>query len=175
MTRMANLEARGKNRGEQGFTLAEAVISVLILTICILALCATISFSQRQRANSRDRATMGDFLTHYVETLRGVDFASLQAGTPINTLYDGSGGAPLIALPTNNSWISLDTADYRTFHPDLVSFTGRHPLLRITLTVTQQGGVDYMKHVCLELKWDPPLNKGSTQNMRGDTLFTKDL
>jgi hypothetical protein len=175
MNQWVNIEVCRRLRRERGFTLAEAVMAVMVLSIAVMGFITTISITQLQRANSRDRETMEDFLLHYVETLKGLDFASIQPGTPLNPLYDGAGGSPFITLPTNRVWVSVDTPDYQTFHPDLVWFTGRHPLLRLTLNITEQGGADYMKHVCLELKWDPPLNKGSQQTLRLDTVFAKDL
>ncbi len=116
-----------------------------------------------------------DFLTKYVETIKALPFTSVVAGTPINSLWNGADGAPLIAIPANSSWVSINTAAYQTFYPDLFWFQNRSPQLQVTLTPNVIGGVTHDIEINVKISWDPPVSRGDRQQVQVDFFRTKDV
>ena len=115
-----------------------------------------------------------DFLTKYVETVKALPFDSVAVGLPINSLFNGAGGGPEIDIPANSSWVSVNTADYQTFYPDLVWFANRNPRLQVILSNISIGGVPAIE-INAKLSWDPLLSRGDRQIVVVDFLRTRDV
>ncbi|MCS7089263.1 MAG: hypothetical protein RMN51_05885 [Verrucomicrobiota bacterium] len=162
-------------RRQSAFSLAEAVLTLGVLSLFVVLCVSAISFSRVTSMKAKEEAVAMGFLEHYAEMLRGLPFAHLLPGWPINPLLDGSGGGPNIRIPTNAAWFSVNTPDYLAFHPDLIWLTNRDPHARVVLTTTQVGGQPHTKHVQLELRWTAPLGLGSQRTQRLDVIRVKDL
>jgi hypothetical protein len=124
---------------------------------------------------AKEQAIALDFLIHYVETVKALPFADLRPGEPINSLYDGSGDAPRIALPGNDSFFSVENDDYETFHPDLAWFRGRDPQMQVLLRTINSAGVPHTRHLKVRLAWDAPLERGGRMELHLDALKFRDL
>ena len=167
--------SRGPPRSADAFTLIEVVISISILSLLIATSFAAIVFNRLTSMKAKEEAIAMDFLIHYAENIKGLPFSQVTAGTAINPLVDGSGGAPNIRLPLNNSWIPLATTDYETFHPDLLWVHKRNPKLQVTLTPQTVNGVPHDVHLNVAMAWDAPLMRGRRLQVQLDLLRTKDL
>jgi type II secretory pathway pseudopilin PulG len=157
------------------FTLAETVISLGIMGILVAACLSAILFSQVSVRKAKEEAIGMDFLTHYAEIMKALPFTSVVPGLPINSLFDGVNGAPLIIIPQDNSWVPLDTTEFQIFHPDLLWLSNRNPKLQVTLTKNNFGGVLHDLEVSVKIAWDPPLAKGGRMEVQVDFLRTKDV
>jgi prepilin-type N-terminal cleavage/methylation domain-containing protein len=169
------IDGKAALRGQVAFTLPEVMIAVAILAFLAIATLSTLIHSQVLRAKDHDLGVMQDFAMHYLELVKGLPFNEVKARSPINTLFDGTSGAPLIITPASTNWFSIDTLDFQVFHPELVWFTNRSPQMRLLLTTNQVSGVDNSKHLQLGLRWIAPLNSGGTQSIRLDMVRVKDL
>jgi len=167
--------ASGKARGSAAFTLAEALISVGLLGIFVAASMSAILIDQIASRKAKEQAIAMDFLTKYVENIKALPFASVGQGLPINSIYNGAGGAPLVTIPTNSSWVSLATADFQTFYPDLVWLSNRHPMMQVTLTQNSVAGTLHDLEINVKIDWDPPLAAGGRQEVQVDLLRTANV
>jgi type II secretory pathway pseudopilin PulG len=163
------LEKRG------GFTLAEAVLALGVLSFVVVLCLSAISFSRVTSYKAKEEAVAMGFLEHYAELLRGLPFAQVLPGWPLNPLLDGTGGGPNIRLPTNDQWFDLNTDDYLAFHPDLIWLAHRNPQMRVVMTTTTVLGQPHTRHLRLEIRWDPPLGRGQPRVQRLDVIRVKDL
>ena len=116
-----------------------------------------------------------DFLIHYVENVKSLPFTSVMASVPINYLYDGANGGPRILIPSDTSWVLVNTSDFLTFHPDLICFAERSPQMQVTLTRHVVSGVLHDIEMNVKLSWDPPLKKGERETVQLDMYRGKDL
>jgi len=158
-----------------GFTLMEAVISVGLLGIFVAAAMAAIITDQVCSRKAKEQAIGMDFLTKYVENIKALPFTSVAAGLPINSIYNGAGGAPLIAIPATNSWVSLTNTAFQTFYPDLLWLNNRNPMLLVTLTQNSVAGTLHDIEVNAKIDWDSPLAKGGRLEVQVDFLRTVDV
>jgi hypothetical protein len=153
----------------------ETVISLGILGILSGACLSAIVFNQVSLRKAKEEAIAMDFLTHYVENIKALPFTSVVPGFPINSLFDGSNGAPLIAIPQDNSWIPLNTTAFQTFDPDLLWLSNRNPKMKVILTKNNVGGVLHDIEVNVKIDWDAPLARGGRLEVQVDFLRTKDV
>jgi type II secretory pathway pseudopilin PulG len=167
MKRSKSIRLLGK-RSQAGFTLVEAMFSMLLVGLLFVANLSAISFCRLQMRKDKEQAIVLDFALHYLEMVRGLPFTDLQKGQPINALFDGKTGATKILLPADCTWSSLATSDYLAFHPDLTWLINQNPEMRVGITTQQVGGIDHTKHVYLEIRWDPALGRGSKVTVRMD-------
>jgi hypothetical protein len=158
-----------------GFTLAESIMAVAALAIFFAACFSGIMFNRIATMKSKEEAIAMDFLVHYVETIKAMPFADVTTGRPINSLYNGSGGAPNITIPANNTPVAINTTDFETFHPDLLWLNNRNPQLQVTLTSQSVGGVLHDKHLSVRVAWDAPMGRGGRITSQLDLVRTKDL
>ena len=142
----------------QGFTLVEILIAMAILAITFAATISLVGFHRIQVRKAIDEALMLDFSQHYLEQLRSLDYDKIAVGNAIGALYDGSGSLPDIPIPSQGSWIDLNTDDFETFHPDLIQMENRSPQYRLTIT---EEATSRSKHIDYETRWKPPLNRGA--------------
>jgi hypothetical protein len=156
-------------------TLVEALIALGIMVLFVCACLTTIVVSQVSVRKAKEEAIAIDFLTKYTENVKALPFGYVTAGQPINLLYNGTGVAPLIAIPANGTWVPIDTADYQTFYPDLLWFNNRNPKMLVTLTKNTVGGVLHDIEINVRVDWDPPISKGGRQEVQVDFLRTKDV
>lgn len=150
------------------------MVGVLILSLLFLANLSAISLCRIESEKEKDHAIVLDFVTHYLEMVRGLPFAEVRAGEPINPLLDGGQGGPRIVIPATTEWISLNTTDYESFHPEIVWLSAKHPEMRVQLVVQQAGGEDHTKWLIMELRWDAPLGRGGKLNARFDLTRYRD-
>ena len=174
-TQVGTLCGRATLRGIVAFTLPEVIIAVAVLAFLAIATFSALIQSQILRTKDHDLGVMQDFAMHYLELVKGLSFDEVKARNPINTLFDGTSGSPLIIIPASANWFSIDTLNFQVFHPELVWFTNRSPQMRIVLTTNQVSGVDNTKHIQLGVRWVAPLNSGGTQSIRLDMVRVKDL
>ena len=113
-----------------------------------------------------------DFVVHYIETVKGLEFAKIEGGAPINELYDGNDGSAHVVIHETSDWASASTEDYLAFHPELTAL--QNPEVRVTLTTLQVGGADHTKTIQAELRWDPPLGVGEKLSVHFDTVRVMD-
>ena len=164
--------ARG---GVAAFTLAEALIASGIMGIFVAACLSAIFIDQIAIRKAKEEAVAMDFLTKYVENIKALPFDSVASGLPINSLYNGVSGAPLIPIPANTNWVAIDTTNYLTFYPDLLWLGNRDPKMQVVLTQTSVSGVVHDKELNVKIAWDPPLGKGARLEVQVDFLRTVDV
>jgi hypothetical protein len=157
------------------FTLVEAALSLVIMGLLVAACLSAVLFNEVSVRKAKEEAIAMDFLTHYVENIKALPFTSIVPGFPINSLFNGANGAPLIVLPKADSWVPLNTTGYQTFHPDLLWLNNRNPAMQVTLAQNTVGGVLHDIEVSIKLDWDPPLARGRRLEVRVDCLRTKDV
>lgn len=153
----------------------EAVVSVSLMGIFVAASTSAIVTNQICSRKAKEQAIAMDFLTKYVETIKALPFTSVAAGYPINAIYNGQNGAPLIAIPANNSWVSLSTPDFQTFYPDLLWLNNRNPTMQVTFTQNSVAGSLHDIEIDCKVDWDSPLLKGARLEVQVDCLRTVDV
>ncbi len=166
---------RVTRRGVSGFTLVEAMMAIVASALFVGACLTSIVFNRVASMKAKEQAIALDFLIHYVENVKALPFAEVQPGAPINALYDGTGDAPRITIPANNSWFSVENDDFETFHPDLAWFRGRDPQMQATLTTINSAGVPHTRHLKLRIAWDAPLDRGGRTETHLDVVKYRDL
>ena len=154
------------------FTLMEAVVSVAILGFFVAASMTSIVADQVCSMTAKEKAIGMDFLTKYVENIKALPFASVAPGLPINSLYNGLVGAPLITIPAAGSWASITNLAFQTFYPDLLWLNNRNPMMLVTLTQNSVAGVLHDIEINVKVDWDAPLAKGGRLEVQVDSLRT---
>lgn len=162
-------------RSEQGFTLTEILIAVVIMTMIVVTCFAAITFNRVAHMKAKEEAIALDFLMHYVETVKALPFDGVRSGAAISPLYDGGGGAANIRIPPNSNWVSVNTSDYQVFHPDLIWLLNRRPELQAVLTTETVAGQARSKHLRVTFRSDPPLGLGSRLSVALDTVRSRSL
>jgi hypothetical protein len=162
-------------RGVAASTLMEAVISVALMGVFVAASMSAIVTDQVCSRKAKEQAIAMDFLTKYVENIKALPFTSVAPGLPINSIYNGAGGAPLIIIPANSSWVSLNTTAFQTFYPDLLWLSNRNPMMKVTLTQNNVGGTMHDKEINVKIDWDAPLAAGGRLEVQVDCLRTVDV
>lgn len=158
-----------------GFTLVEVTMSIALITVLFLANMSALYTSRIQQAKDREQAIITDFMVHYCEMVRGMEFSNIRELAPLDYLYDGKQGAPDICIPRNPVWVDIETDDYYAFHPELVWLEGRNLQLRVRLDTSSLGGVAHTKHLSVEIRWNAPLNVGGVLNEKMDVVRFKDV
>ena len=164
-----------KTRGVAAFTLVEAAVALGLLGICSVACLSAIVTNQVCDRKAKEEAIAMDFLTKYVETIKALPFTSVAPGLPINSIYNGAGGAPLITIPANSNWVSLNTTAFQTFYPDLLWLSNRHPTMQVTLAQNSVNGTLHDIEINVKVDWDAPLAKGGRLEVEVDLLRTVDV
>jgi hypothetical protein len=166
--------ARRKAR-HAAYTLMEAVISVAVMGIFVAASASAIVADQVCSRKAKEQAIGMDFLTKYVENIKALPFTSIAPGLPINSIYNGVGGAPSITIPANGTWVPVSTASYLTFYPDLLWLSNRNPEMAVTLTTNYSGGALHDIEINARIDWDAPLAEGGRLEVQVDSLRTVDV
>ncbi len=169
------VEKGRRQRCNEGFTIVEVVVAMVLVGVFVLASMSSMAFSRIQSAKDKDNGVLLDFATHYLELAKAKPFSEIQKGSALNPLWDGTAGAPDIRIPSSSSWFSISTANYTTFHPELVWLAPRNPEMRVDLITTQVAGMDHTKVLQVEFRWDAPLQQGGKLNSRMDMARFKDL
>jgi hypothetical protein len=164
-----------KTRGVAAFSVIEATVAVGLLGILVAACLAAIVTNQVCDRKAKEEAIAMDFLTKYVENIKALPFASVAPGLPINSIYNGAGGAPLIAIPANSSWVSLNTTAFQTFHPDLLWLSNLNPMMQVALAQNTVEGTLHDIEINVKIDWDAPLAKGGRMEVQVDLLRTVDV
>jgi hypothetical protein len=161
--------------GVAAFTLVEAMIALGIMVLFTSACLSSIVVNQVSVRKSKEEAIAMDFLTKYAENIKALPFNSVIAGLPINYLYNGTSGAPLITIPANGTWVPLNTTAYMTyFYSDLLWLNNRNPQMLVTITPNIVSGTLHDLQINIKVDWDPPLSKGGRQEVEVDFLRSKD-
>jgi hypothetical protein len=161
------------SRPERAFAIVEGLIATFMVALLVVGSLSAISLARVQDAKNRELGIIRDFGTHYLEFVRGMDFDAVAHGKPINSLFDGKAGAPLVMIPATDAWISIDSTNYQTFHPELTWLTNRSVEMKVKCTATP-AVTPSAKHLQLELRWLPPLHGGNTQHVRFDLFRVRD-
>jgi hypothetical protein len=162
-------------RGVAAFTLVEATIALGLLGICAVACLSAIVTNQVCDRKAKEEAIAMDFLTKYVENIKALPFTSVAPGLPINYIYNGAGGAPLITIPANSNWVSLSTTAFQTFYPDLLWLSNRNPMMQVTLAQNSVAGALHDIEINVKIDWNAPLAKGGRLEVEVDFLRTVDV
>jgi hypothetical protein len=162
-------------RGVAAFTLVESMVALGLLGIFMAAGLSAIVTNQVCDRKAKEYAIAMDFLTKYVENIKALPFASVAPGLPINSIYNGVGGAPLIIIPTNSSPVSLKTTAFQTFYPDLLWLTNLTPTLQVTLAQTSVAGTLHDIEINAQVAWLAPLAKGGQLQVQVNCLRTVDV
>lgn len=156
----------------QGFSLVEVIFAAGILSVIFLSSMFLIQFHRIQQQKAKEQAIMRDFCQHYMEIARQQPFFQVLPGQPINALFDGEHGAPEIRFPADDQWRTLWTEDFRNFHPDLEWLENRSPQYRCDIDHEIIAMESRSKHIELEVRWKPPLDKGSEwMSIQVDTMI----
>lgn len=158
-----------------GFTLVEVTMSIALITLLFLANMSALYTSRIQQAKDREQAIITDFMVHYCEMFRGMEFSNISEHAPLDYLYDGKQGAPDIRIPRTKAWFDIETDDYYTFHPELVWLEGRDLELRVRLDTSTLAGVAHTKHLSVEVRWRAPLNVGGILSEKMNVVRFKDV
>ena len=162
--------------GSRGFSLTEVMISVFILAFVFIASVSLLQFHRLTSRKAQEQAVMLDFCQHYMELARNQPYDSIVAGQPINALFNGQNGTPSIVFPANDSWQSLWTTNYRTFHPDLAMMENRSPEFRCQIITQMNGTTKRARHVIVEARWIPPLERGADRlTVKTETVVYPDF
>lgn len=94
----------------------------------------------------------------------------------INPLFDGSANSTAeIRIPSDTSWVALNTDDFEIFHPDLIWIHNRNPKMQVTLTTTMASGTAHTKTLDVRVQWDSPLQRGGPLREEMVIVRVKDL
>ena len=151
------------------------MIGVAALALFVAACFSGIMFNRMASLKAKEEAIAMDYLIHYVETIKALQFSEVTGGYPINPLFNGSAGSPSITIPASAAWVAINTADFETFHPDLLWLKNRNPKMQVTLTTQSVSGVPHDKQMNVKVAWDSPLGRGGRLSVQLDVLRTKDL
>ena len=160
--------------GVAAFTLVEAMIALGIMVLFTSACLSSIVINQVSVRKSKEEALAMDFLTKYAENIKALPFGLVVAGLPINNLYNGMNGYPVINIPANGTSVPLNTTTYQAFYPDLLWLNNRNPTMLVTMTQNIVGGTLHDLQINIKVDWDPPLSKGGRQEVEVDFLRSKD-
>jgi len=163
---------RPARRSDAAFTLVEAMMAVGVLAIVTAACLSSLLIDQISVRKAKEEGIAMDFLTKYVENIKALPFTSVSGGMPVNYIYNGSGGGPLIAIPANTNWVSLTNTAYQTFYPDLLWLNNRNPQMQVTLTPNSVSGSLHDIEVDIKVDWDSPLSAGARQQVQVDFCRT---
>jgi hypothetical protein len=163
-----------KQRGCRAFTLLEATIASSVVGLFVAVCTTAIVFDQVSVRKAKEEALVMDFLSHYAENIKALPFGMLVPGYPINSLYDGAGGAASITIPPTGTWVSINNTNYQTFDPDLAWLANRNPQMLVTLNSNYVGGALEVD-VNVRVDWSAPLSKGGQQEVQVDVLRTSAL
>ncbi len=163
-----------RQRGCGAFSLIEATVASAVMGLFVIVCGTAIVFDQISVRKAKEEALVMDFLTHYAENVKALPFTSIVPGMPINSLYDGSNGAPSLLIPTAGSWVPINTTNYQIFDPDLVWLANRSPVMLVTLNSNSVSGAAELD-VNLRVDWNPPLSTGGQLEVQLDLLRTVSL
>jgi hypothetical protein len=164
-----------KARGVAAFTLIEAVVALGVLGLFVAACVAAVVTDEVCVNKAKQEAIAMNFLTKYAETIKALPFAYVAPGLPINSIYNGQGGAPLINIPSNTSPVSLNTTAFQLFYPDLLWMTNLNPTLQVTLTQNKVAGSLHDIEIDAKVNWNSPLARGGKIQVQVDFLRTVDV
>jgi Tfp pilus assembly protein PilV len=164
-----------KTKRVSAFSLIEALIALGLLGIFMVAGLSAIVTNQVCDRKAKEEAIAIDFLTKYVENIKALPFTSVAPGLPINSIYNGAGGAPLITIPANSSPVSLNTTAFQTFYPDLLWLTNLSPTMQVTLTQNALTGTLHDIEINVQVNWEAPLAKGGQLQVQVDFYRTVDV
>ena len=156
-----------------GFTLIEVLIASGVAMLLVAGCMAAIFIDQIAIRKAKEQALAMDFLTKYAENIKALPFTSVAPGLPINSLYNGANGAPLISIPANTNWVSLTNVNFQIFYPDLVWFANRNPQMQLNLKQNSVSGTLHDLELNVKVDWDSPLGKGTRLEVQVD--FTRDV
>lgn len=176
----ANQNFGKRGRALRAYTLVEVLFATALTSVMFFAGLGAITFSKVQLMRDRERAIMSDFCTHYIETLKGMNFDNLAPGNAINPLYDGVsvnefGKKMTIRVPNDASWTTLNNTNYQTFCPDLAFLSARNPEMSLGVTTTSASGSIRTRQATLQVRWDAPLRRGAQEMLRMDLLRLRDI
>lgn len=153
----------------------EVSIAMTGLVLILIACIASITFSRVAALKAKEQAIALDFLVHYLENVRGLSFAEVRPGAAINPLLNGNNGAPNIRIPTTDSPVSVETSNFRAFHPELTWLADRDPRMTVTYSQTPVGSPRF-KHLRVRLEWAPPLGRSGQRSAAWlDMVCIRDL
>ncbi|HEX3720262.1 MAG TPA: hypothetical protein VH595_20110 [Verrucomicrobiae bacterium] len=164
-----------KTRGVAAFTLIEAVMAVGILGLFVAACVAAIVTDEVCVQKAKQEAIAMNFLTKYVENIKALPYSYVVPGLPVNDMYNGSGGASLIAIPSNNSPVSINTTAFQVFYPDLLWLSNLNPTMTVTLTQNSVAGQLHDTEINAKVDWNSPLARGGQIEVEVDSLRTIDV
>lgn len=163
-----------RRRSEQAFTLMEVMVGAWIVAILVVANLSLVQVCRIMNSKDAERGIVSGYMQHYMELVRALPFSQVQTNQALSGLCNGQDGTPKIILPASQDWISISDTNYQTFHPDLLWLTNRQPEMRVRIDTTFNGGVAHDKHISMEVRWDPPLGRGSKLSRRLDMVRVKD-
>ncbi|MGP8239389.1 MAG: hypothetical protein ACLQVW_28790 [Limisphaerales bacterium] len=153
----------------------EAMVALGLLGIFMIVCLSAIITNQVCDRKAKEQAIAMNFLTKYVENIKALPFTSVAPGLPINSIYNGAGGAPLIAIPTNSSPVALNTPAFQTFYPDLLWVSNLSPTMRVSLTQNSVAGTLHDIEVNVKVDWNADLGRGGQLEVQVDFLRTVDV
>ena len=162
-------------RGAGAFTLVEVMMAAGLMGVFVAACLSAVVTDQVCTRKAKEEAIAMDFLTKYVENIKALPFASVVPGLPINSIYNGTGGSPLITIPTDSSWVPLTNTSFQTFYPDLLWFNNRNPKMQVVLAQNSVAGSLHDMEINVKVDWDAPLSKGGRLEVQVDFLRTLDV
>jgi len=151
------------------------MIGMGVLALFVGVCFSSIVFNRTASLKAKEEAIAMDFLMHYCEMVKGLPFSNVAPGQPINPIFNGTAGSPNIIIPNDSSWVSVNTPDFQTFHPDLLWLQTLNPQMQVTLTTQSVGGGPHDTHLNVKLAWDSPLGHGRRMMAQLDLVRTKDL
>jgi hypothetical protein len=169
------LRVETRPRGISAFSLVEAMVALGLLGIFTIVCLAAIVTNQVCARKAKEEAIAMNFLTKYVENIKALPFTSVAPGLPINSIYNGTGGAPLIAIPPNSSPVALNTAAFQTFYPDLLWVTNLNPTMQVSLTQNGVAGTLHDIEINVKVDWNAELGEGGVLEVQMDFLRTVDV
>ena len=106
--------------GRNGFTIVEAMVAVVVLTVGVLALVGSAALTSRMLGRGRHSTRTGQVAAARIERLRQIAFSTVPACTAAEWRSDSAGGPGL-----TESWQILDPAG--TARRVRIVLRSRHP------------------------------------------------
>lgn len=168
----------GRASDDEGLGLIEAIVSLTIASMVLLALLSSSVFALRATVDARKNQQATDYLNEAIESGRSLDYGALDMNVddlPTAPQLDSAGGSYSFDPGTGSEPVSASNGGQIT-PPEqtLTTDNGDYVLRRwVTVPVTatfDAGGFPSVKRLTVEIEW---VTKGETHTRRSTTLVTR--
>jgi Tfp pilus assembly protein PilV len=120
--------------GESGFSIIEAVIAIIILTIALLGIAAVFAYATTRNTGNNTRSQALAVLQQEVENIRALKFTPKYVD---NDLKGGTKPVKTVTVPNNGTYSVAIKVDDDPSTPNSVQVDSASDLKEVTIEVTQ--------------------------------------